>query len=147
MHRFCNMACHRFQKEESQNSGSDLPELPYDIKNPSGSFTYNVKAGEFCFTCGFQCSAFEHWQLTGRKWEVSAEGQTKRSKACFSLQAEGKRSKGKGCGRVKHSSHCADGLRIFIKPTRHRIRRALLKNVVPRWTESARFIYYRAASS
>lgn len=47
---------------------------------------------------------------------------------------------------MKHSSQCADGLRIFIKPTRHHVRRALLKNVVPRWTTSARFIYYRAAS-
>lgn len=48
---------------------------------------------------------------------------------------------------MKHSSHCADGLRIFIKPTRHHVRRALLKNVVPRWTASARFIYCEAASS
>lgn len=78
-----------------------------------------------CFTCGFQCSAFERWQLTGRKWEVSAEGQTKQSKGCFSERAEGKHSKGKGCGRVKHSSRCTDGLRIFIKLTRHHVRRAL----------------------
>lgn len=37
-------------------------------------------------------------QLTGRKWEVSAEGQTKQTKASVSLQAEGKHSKGKGVG-------------------------------------------------
>lgn len=95
-----------------------------------------------CFTCGFQCSAFERWQLTGRKWEVSAEGQTKQSKGCFSERAEGKHSKGKGCGRVKHSSRCTDGLRIFIKLTRHHVRRALpekkkKKKSVPRWTVSS----------
>lgn len=37
-------------------------------------------------------------QLTGRKWEVSAEGQTKQTEASVSLQAEGKHSKGKGVG-------------------------------------------------
>lgn len=86
-----------FKRRESHSS--DPPKLPYGIqKNPSRSFTYIVKPREFCFTCGFQCSAVKHCQLTGRKWEVSAEGQTKQSKACFSLQAEGKHSKGKGAG-------------------------------------------------
>lgn len=86
-----------FQKPTSVSLSSDLP-ATVRKRNPSRSFTYTVKPGALCFTCGFQCSAFERWQLTGRKWEVRVEGQTKQSKASFSLRAEGKHSQGKGVG-------------------------------------------------
>lgn len=87
---------HKFLKERKSQFRSSQTPIWRTEKNPSRSFTYIVKPREFCFTCGFQCSAVKHCQLTGRKWEVSAEGQTKQSKACFSLRAEGKHSKGKG---------------------------------------------------
>lgn len=89
---------HKFLKERKSQFRSSQTPIWRTEKNPSRSFTYIVKPREFCFTCGFQCSAVKHCQLTGRKWEVSAEGQTKQSKACFSLRAEGKHSKGKGAG-------------------------------------------------
>lgn len=103
--------------------------------------------------CETESSLFHMWFPVFCFWTAHREkvggmlkGQTKQSKASFSLQAEGKHSEEKGCGRVKRSSRCTDGLGIFIKPTRHHVRRALPKNVVPRWTASAGFIYYRAAS-
>lgn len=107
--------------------------------NPFRSFTYSVKLRELCFTCGFQCCAFTQRE-SGRP---ALKEQTKQSKACFSLQAEGKHPKRKGVGGWNTS---VDGLSIFIKPTRHRVRRAPLKSVVPKWTALVRFIYCREAS-
>lgn len=62
---------------------------------------------------------------TERKWEASSEGQTKQSLLFTASRRQ--TLKEEGCGRLKHSSHCVDGLSIFIKPTRHRVRRSLLK--------------------
>lgn len=91
------------------------------------SLWVTVTPGALCFTCGFQCSAF--WTLTVNRERVGVKSWgTNKAKQSLLFTARRRQTlRGEGCGRVKHSSHGADGLRIFIKPTRHHVRRALLK--------------------
>lgn len=93
-------------------------------------FTYITKPGELCGTCAFQCGAVARRE-SGRPALKDKQSRAK-------LREEGRE-------RPQSSPHTStDGLAVFLKPTRHRIRR--WKNVVPRWTASVGIIYCRAAS-
>lgn len=71
MHSFCNMAHHRFQKERSQNSSSDLPELPYDIKKSLWVIHLQCEGKRVLFHMWFPVFCF--WTLTVNREKVGGK--------------------------------------------------------------------------
>lgn len=64
-HHRVTLPKHKFHEEREVTAWIFADSVTYE-ENCSRSFTYVVQPRELSFTCGFQCSAFKHCQLTGR---------------------------------------------------------------------------------